>query len=391
MVWQMFPAGYERAPLPPARPDGPVTATAAEESAKSPQKPVEPKGTSRAKARDPWFDNAKYMTIVLVGIGHAWEPLRNDSRTAEALYFVLYTFHMPAFIIISGYLSRTFEGRPGQLKRLITGIAVPYLVFEIAYTFFMRWADDPERPFTLLSPGYALWFLVALFIWRLTAPFWKVLRWPVPIALGIAALATTGPGVGGELNLQRVLQFLPFFVLGLRLRPEHFEQLRRRGARLATLPVFAVSLFFAYWAVPRMNKEWFLRNNAAQELGVPWWVGPVMTLALFGCALVLTACFYAWIPHRHTWFTVLGAGTICAYLLHVYPIQMSRLFDWYDLPWVDSPLGRVVVTVLAATMMTVLCAPLVVRAFRFVMEPKMTWAFRTDAVDQARKRQQAGK
>lgn len=386
MVLQMFQAGYERAPLPPARPDGPQTAIAAEETAKSPESPVKSAGTAKAKARDPWFDNAKYLTIVLVGIGHAWEPMRSDSRAAEALYFVLYTFHMPAFIIISGYLSRTYEGRPGQLKRLITGIAVPYLVFEVAYTLFMRWADDPERPFTLLNPGYALWFLIALFIWRLTSPVWNLLRWPMPVALGIAALATTGPGVGDDLNLQRVLQFLPFFVLGMRLRPEHFEQLRRRSVRLASLPVAAVALVFAYWAVPRMNKQWFLRNNAAQELGVPWWVGPVMTLALFGCALVLTACFYAWVPQRHTWFTVLGAGTICAYLLHVYLIQTSRLFDWYDLPWVDSPMGRVVVTLLAAVMMTALCAPLVVRAFRFVMEPKMNWAFRTDAVDQARQR-----
>lgn len=382
----MFHAGYERAPLPPARPDGPEAATAAKETAKSPEPPVKSAGTGKAKQRDPYFDNAKYLTIILVGIGHAWEPLRGDSRAAEALYFVLYTFHMPAFIIISGYLSRSFEGRPGQLKRLITGIAVPYLVFEIAYTLFMRWADDPERPFTLLTPGYALWFLIALFIWRLTAPMWNIMRWPLPVALFIAALATTGPGIGGELNLQRVLQFLPFFVLGLRLRPEHFEQMRRRSLKLASLPIALVAFVFAYWAVPRMNKQWFLRNNAAQELGVPWWVGPVMTLALFGCALVLTACFYAWIPHRNTWFTVLGGGTICAYLLHVYPIQMSRQFDWYDMTWVDSPFGRVIVTLLAAAMMTVLCGPWVVRAFRFVMEPKMNWAFRSDPVDQARKR-----
>ncbi|MBB1261310.1 acyltransferase family protein [Streptomyces alkaliterrae] len=383
MVRQMFPAGYERAPLPPAQPEGERTAKVAD---RSPKPPTRTSGSEQGRGRDPFFDNAKYLTIVLVGLGHAWLPLRSDSRAAEALYYALYTFHMPAFIIISGYLSRSFEARPGQVKRLITGIAIPYLVFEIAFTFFIRAVENPDREFTLLNPGYALWFLVALFIWRLTAPVWNALRWPLPIALAIAAAATTCPGIGNDLNLQRVLQFLPFFVLGMRLRPEHFEMLRRRELKVAAVPIMAAALAFAYWAVPRMNKDWFLRDNAAQDLGVPWWVGVVMTLALFGCALLLTACFFAWVPTHRTWFTTLGAGTICAYLLHVYPIQLSRIYDWYAMPWVDSPTGRIIITVITAVMMTALCTPPVRRAFRWVMEPKLDWAFRRDPVDQARAR-----
>lgn len=49
-----------------------------------------------AKKRDAFFDNAKYLAIVLVAMGHAWEPLRGDSRAAAALYITVYTFHMPA-------------------------------------------------------------------------------------------------------------------------------------------------------------------------------------------------------------------------------------------------------------------------------------------------------
>ncbi|NED86233.1 hypothetical protein G3I76_39870, partial [Streptomyces sp. SID11233] len=57
-------------------------------------------GKAAAKRRDPFFDNAKYLAILLVAMGHAWEPLRGDSRAASALYIFVYTFHMPAFIII---------------------------------------------------------------------------------------------------------------------------------------------------------------------------------------------------------------------------------------------------------------------------------------------------
>ena len=87
-----------------------------------------------AKQRDAFFDNAKYLAIVLVAMGHAWEPLTGHSRAAEALYMVVYTFHMPAFIIISGYFSRSFDMRPDRLRRLVTGVAVPYVLFETAYS-----------------------------------------------------------------------------------------------------------------------------------------------------------------------------------------------------------------------------------------------------------------
>ncbi|MBW1601100.1 acyltransferase family protein [Streptomyces sp. JJ66] len=342
----------------------------------------------RGKPRDPFLDNAKYLTILLVGLGHAWAPMVSDSDTAGALYLATYTFHMPAFIVISGYLSRGFAGRPAQVRRLVTGVAVPYVVFEIAFTLFMRVIENPDRAFSMFTPSYALWFLVALFVWRLTTPVWKALRWPLPVALVIAMVASATPGIGGAMDLMRVLQFLPFFVLGLQLRPEHFELLRHRAMRVAAVPVLAASLVFGYWALPRMNSTWLLRHDAAPEMGVPAWVGPVMTLATFGCALAMTAALLALTPRRTTWFTSLGAGTVFAYLLHVYPIHLARQYDWYSLPGADSTLGRAVFTVLALAMMTALCTQPVRRVFRCVVEPRMEWAFRClDATDSGRSEQ----
>lgn len=372
-----------RSPLPPARTENPAPSDAQHTDSGT----AAPEPVVKAKARDPFFDNAKYLAIVLVALGHSWEPLRDQSRAAGALYILVYTFHMPAFMVISGYFSRSFEGKPHQLKRLVTGVAVPYVVFEVAYTFFKRYADDdPEYPFTLLDPWYLTWFLAALFVWRLTTPLWKIARWPVPIALGIAVLAAITPDIGADLDLQRILQFLPFFVLGLFLKPEHFDLVRTRRARLLSIPVIVLSGVFAYWAVERMNSQWFYHRDAAQSLGVPWWAGAVMTLALFGCSMVLTACFLAWVPRRQMWFTALGAGTLYGYLLHGFVAKGSRFWDWYEVDWVHTPWGAVVVTVLAGSLITVLCTTPFQRAFRFVMEPKMAWAFRQDPAATARRR-----
>ncbi|MEU7648339.1 acyltransferase family protein [Streptomyces huasconensis] len=397
MTNSVHPHGRHRAPLPPvqvpaAGPPPPRTHHPIPQAAAAPPTPVGHRAAARAakpaKQRDAFFDNAKYLAIVLVAMAHAWEPLTDHSRAAEALYMTVYTFHMPAFIVISGYFSRSFDMRPDRLRRLVTGVAVPYVIFEVAYTLFKRWADDdPAQPISLLDPWYLTWFLVALFVWRLTVPLWKIVRWPLPLALAIAMLAVISPDIGDDLDLQRVLQFLPFFVLGLCMKPEHFQLVRRREVRVLSVPVFAAAVLLAYWAAPRMTSVWFYRRDSAQELGVPWWVGIVMTLALFGCSVVLTACFFAWVPRRKMWFTLLGAGTLYGYLLHGFLAKGSRFWGWFEeYEWLHKPLGEIFVTVVAATVVTLLCTPPVQRVFRFAMEPKMEWAFKRDAAELARER-----
>ncbi|MCP9210258.1 acyltransferase family protein [Streptomyces sp. NEAU-Y11] len=332
---------------------------------------------SGSRTRDPYFDNAKYLTIVLVACGHAWEPLTYDSRAATAVYLMVYAFHMPAFALISGYFSRNFDLAPGRARRLISSVVVPYLVFEAAYTLFSRWVlDNPGEPFSLLDPWYVMWFLAALFIWRLTTPLWLALRHPVPISLAVAAAASISPESGGDLSLQRVLAFLPFFVAGLTLRPAHFTRLRTRRARLASLPFIAFVLCAAYAAAPWFDAEWFYHRKSVTGLDVPRWAGLLTTPALFLLALALTACFLAWVPGRAMWFTTLGTGTIYGYLLHGFIIKASRYGDWYDHGWVHTPLGELMVTMAAVTMISVLCTAPVRRVFRPLVEPRVDRAFR---------------
>ncbi|KAF4405998.1 MULTISPECIES: acyltransferase family protein [Streptomyces] len=392
MTNTLRPHGHQRTPLPPAQ------EAASQDSRPRPAdaapgrgSPTPEAGNRKPKKRDPFFDNAKYLAIVLVACGHAWEPLTDHSRAAEALYMVVYAFHMPAFIIVSGYFSRSFDMRPDRLQRLITGVVVPYVLFETAYSLFKRVADDdPGHPVSLLDPWYLTWFLIALFAWRITTPIWQVVRWPVPLALAVAVLASVSPDIGDDLDLQRVLQFLPFFVVGLCMKPEHFQLFRRREVRMLSVPLFACAVVFAYWAAPRMASAWFYHRDSVQELAAPWWSGPVMTLALFGCSMLLSCAFFAWVPRRQMWFTVLGAGTLYGYLLHGFLAKGSRFWDWYEVSWVETPWGAIVVTFLAAALITVLCTPPVQRMFRFAMEPKMTWAFRKDAAELAPGRAKPG-
>ncbi|MGW9397377.1 acyltransferase family protein [Streptomyces sp. NPDC055642] len=370
--------GNRRAPLPPAESlaDGvPSPRTTHKESAR-PAPPV--------RQRDAFFDNAKYLAIVLVAVGHAWGQLL-DVRAVETAYRVVYTFHMPAFILISGYFSRSFDLRPKYVKRLVTGVVVPYVVFETAYSLFERHGNDrPDHGITLLDPTYHLWFLCALVVWRVTTPVWRTVRHPLAVSLVLAALGSLSPRIGDDLELQRVLQFLPFFVLGLTLRPEHFQRVRHRSVRLMSLPVLAVATAVAWWSVPRMHVGWLYHKSAAEELSAPWWSGPVMVSGTLACSLVLTVCFFAWVPRRHMWFTALGAGTIYGYLVHGFFVKAGIYAGWFDHPALREPLGAVGLTVLAAAVITLLCTGPVRRTLRCVVEPKMAWAFVREPAEAAR-------
>ncbi|MBB6434148.1 acyltransferase family protein [Streptomyces candidus] len=342
-------------------------------------KAPDPLADKGGAGRDAFFDNAKYLAIVLVAVGHSWPLVLAGSRATEALYILVYVFHMPAFILISGYFSRSFDMRPEKMMRLVSSVAVPYVVFQTAYAVFFATTGDRDVAVRLLSPYFLMWFLMALFLWRLLTPLFRAITWPVQVSLLIAGAAAATPDISGQLSAQRVLQFLPFFVLGLRLRPEHFRLVQRWPVRWAALPVFALSAVFLYWAAPRTQLGWVYRNRSAQYMDQPWWLGVLTTYAMFVAALVLTAGFLAWVPRRRMWFTVLGAGTIGGYLLHGFAVKYASSAQWAETYHLGTPLGRIAVTLAAVALVTVLCTPPVRRALRVVAEPDLSWAFRGGA------------
>ena len=67
-----------------------------------------PSTTPAVKERDPWFDNAKMALVTLVVLGHAW-TLMPWNGTTDVLYDFLYAWHVPAFVFVTGYLSRGFQ------------------------------------------------------------------------------------------------------------------------------------------------------------------------------------------------------------------------------------------------------------------------------------------
>jgi fucose 4-O-acetylase-like acetyltransferase len=341
-------------------PTAPATPTAAE--AKAP----------RRKERDPFFDNAKFLAILLVVIGHSL-AYRTDPL-AKGLYLWIYMFHMPLFIVVTGYFSRNWTFAGGKARKLITNVGVPYVIFEIAYSLWDSVAGGNELRVSLLDPYFLTWFLCALFFWRLSSPVWQQIRWPVAVALGCSLLSYM-TDLGSTFDLHRVLGLLPFYVLGLMLRPEHFELLKRPAARGAGWAVLGGALVVAFLVMDDMARKWVFWKHSNDSMGVDNITGTVMRLAMFAAAVVLVAAFLAVVPKRRTWFTPLGATTLYAYLLHGFITRLLGYAGWEEWDWLDTVPGLIAVITGAAAVGTLLCSEPVVRLTRWALEPKMTWAF----------------
>lgn len=77
------PNVFQRATLPPATRESEPRPQAAVATDDSPAPaPGRPGQDAAAKRRDAYFDNAKYLAIVLVAVAHSWVPVMEGSRTA---------------------------------------------------------------------------------------------------------------------------------------------------------------------------------------------------------------------------------------------------------------------------------------------------------------------
>ncbi len=339
--------------------------------------------------RDARLDNAKFILIALVVVGHAIQPL-TDYGPASALYYWIYFFHMPAFILISGYLSRSFDASSNRVEKLVLTLAVPYLIFWTAHQAIYT-AERGELPDSLsvLQPTWTLWFLVALFLWRLSVPVWQRLRWPVAIAIIISLFAATAD-LGTTLSLGRVLSFLPFFVLGLSLRREHFAYLNKLWVRVGSVLVLGVTAVLAVPISDHLSRDWLFWRDSLTDRDIdPLLPSIGLRLAFMGLALAMTIAVLALTPKRQTWYTSLGAYTLFVYLGHSVVLLILKNTPWYDV--MTGPVGLAATLAASVGLTLLLCTPLVRKCLQWAVEPQPTWFLRQDDKGLARKEADARK
>lgn len=325
-----------------------------------------PAGSS--SGRDPWFDNAKMLLVTLVVIGHSWVLLPEDTLARNWFYDFLYLWHMPAFLVVTGYLSRSFTWSRRNLSRLVTTVAVPYVVFEaLMSTFRVRVGGEDGIDTLFLEPHWPMWFLAALFFWRLGTPLLKAV--PAPLAVAVVVSLLGGLLAGDVLDLGRVTGMLPFFVLGLVARPEHVDRLRTRSARTLGAVLLALALAVAPFIDGFMRTEWLYWRSGYDVMEVSFVEGALVRLGLIVVATLLSLSALSLVPRETTWFTALGGATMTVYLFHGFFIrgaEYTGVFEWTSAaPWT----GLLATTAASVVLAVALAAPPVARRLDVVIDP----------------------
>ncbi|CAB4745811.1 unannotated protein [freshwater metagenome] len=317
-------------------------------------------------ARDPWFDNAKMALVTLVVVGHAW-VLLPESVTRDHLYDFLYAWHVPAFVFVTGYLSRRWTYSRARMWQLVRTVAVPYVLFEAAIALFRIHVGGEEMENLWRDPHWPMWYLSALFFWRLLTPVFKDLWGGLALAVGISLVA--GLYAGDTLDVARILGLLPFFVMGLKATPERLELLRGRAVQVLAVGVFAA----IFWLTRRTDEwaatEWLYYRARYEELDV----SDGQAFLTRACLLVLGTlgawAFLALVPRIRGWFTTMGAFTLVVYLFHGFVVKGLGYAGYGDLFGDQQWLGLLVTTVGSVGVALLLASPPVARVLKHAVDP----------------------
>lgn len=318
------------------------------------------------KPRDPLLDNARAILIALVVVGHTIES--NDNPHLDVLYTWIYSFHMPAFVAISGFLCRSYRNEPRQISRLLTGMLLPYLIFQVIHSVEGDLLDGDPISVSLWHPAWTLWFLLALTFWRVFSPVLRSLRYPLVFAVAISVLAPLEADLDTVLTWGRVLSFLPFFVMGLMCTPEMLARIRDvRWGRAIGAAAFACALVVATITHDKFSNDIFTMSRSFSENDLGNVYGMVTRVLVLICGTILTVALVMVAPRRHHWFTALGVESLTIYLIHPLLLKIPRDLGWFDT--MTSNLDAVLLVVGALLLVLILSRAPVVKVLSWITSP----------------------
>ena len=156
------------------------------------------------------LDNVKFILITLVSIGHFISQQLTNQTFLNNLFFFIYMFHMPLFIFISGYFSKSFYN-DGKIKiEKIINFLILFFVFQIINNLIL--GDN----ITMVQLSNISWYIFATVIWMCTIPFISNLKpkYVLAIALFLAIMSGFDKTATNAFAIARIVNYYPFFLLG---------------------------------------------------------------------------------------------------------------------------------------------------------------------------------
>lgn len=300
------------------------------------------------------YDNVKALLIFLVVLGHMTTDYVSDSHLVRWTTLWIYTFHMPAFIFLSGLVhkhyiteERASLGIKGE-TRMRWDKALGFFLCGYALKVFLQgtrtlmgqhplwhWIEEPGIPWYL--------FVMAefeIFFYLMRRLDGKVKPWMMLTgAFALSAAVGYFPSINDTFCLSRMINFLPIYMIGYYLDMETFNAFfagKRWPQIVGWIGIIAsmAVCFYGNWGMYSWRK-WFTGRRSYEFLtdffsyayNNGWWI----RLAVWAIAIAVTLCIIAVVPDRDLgYITTIGARTLNVYFWHRPVCYLFR--NWAVLP-----------------------------------------------------------
>lgn len=301
------------------------------------------------KTRDYLFDNYKVLLIFLVVVGHFIQPAYGSNPLINAVKWMIVSFHMPAFIFISGYFSKRDIPFGVSVRKLF----VPYLVYEVVYYLFYTFIIQKETGLYLTRPKFSLWYLLALFAWRIITPYFKKIphHLILSIVLGLLIGCTNIPG--NFLSLHRIFVFYPFFLAGMYFDREFITN--HRTAKTQKFAVLIVTIAFSTLILlSHYSAKIFYGRYNYESLGQSTLEGIACRIACYAVSFALTYALMFIISEKQTVYSYIGPRTMAIYLFH--GLTYNLIKDCTNILQNVNTVGETLLLIGSCVLITWVCA-----------------------------------
>lgn len=218
----------------------------------------------KSTERIPYITLLQAFAIILVVLGHAtriyfypggwyYHAPNIHSEIFNVITRIIYTFHMPLFIFISGYLceksllneSKMFDYIKRRFKRLIIPFWIWGLFYSVPIWMFLQFPNCNYKTFINGQIMGHLWFLPLLFEITLIYLFLRLLpkRFNLIIFAGLVALQFLHFGRHDSFSIYRIPEFLAYYYMGAKFFEIEKNKIFSNQAFLNLLTIVTLVLF----------------------------------------------------------------------------------------------------------------------------------------------------
>ena len=317
-------------------------------------------------ARDNRIDTIKGLLIILVIMGHTIIGLDNNHVINHGVMGLIYIFHMPLFILISGYLTKhPSQHTAKDLWRGVGKIFTTLVIFHLLVSLRVQFMGGHFQAAVMMFPFGILWYLLSLISWRIMLFYTprSLLERPW-LYLGLALAVSLLSGLthlGLFLSIQRTLNFYLFFLLGFYYK-QGVTNTRLWHNNVLHACVVVILLPLLLWLFPKCGNV----MNGADYYGLKGLPEKVMVLT----SSISMSLLVFNLMRDISWLRPIGRDSMFYYIYHMFismglVIPIVETLDWpRTLPFI------VLYTLLAVAIMWVMTK---IPFFKWLLHPKFNF------------------